>query len=423
MANKAPASAATHRWAFRTRLRRAAFGWRGSKLAITRIDEALAEIRAVARRDPAAAGEGAVILLEKLSPALCEVDSSSGALGNATWFAIKTLVPVIADAPVSIATRAAWLERLFAAMQNDDPPYIESLGDHWGVLCESAELASRWADELVPVLRRNLRERAKGVYAFFTGTAVCYSALFTAGRHDELLELLALDSHPIWPYLLWGARVLVARGKVDEAIDYMKARAGSSTPDSAIARFGEEALLQAGRQTEAYERFAIEANQANSNLATFRAIAKKYPQLDADRVLRDLIAATPGEGGKWFATAKSLKRFDHAATLAWASPCDPKTLTRAARDHVSSQPAFAAQAALAALHWMSLGHGYELSGVDVLEAHRLAIEAGQHAEEHKQIEHQIEQTLASTRPMATWMRQVLGLAAVDSSTAGGTRRT
>jgi len=40
---------------FRARLRRAAFGWRGSKLAIVRIDEALAEIRAVARHDPAAA--------------------------------------------------------------------------------------------------------------------------------------------------------------------------------------------------------------------------------------------------------------------------------------------------------------------------------------------------------------------------------
>ena len=131
MATDAPASAAAHMWAFRARLRRAAFGWRGSKLAIARIDEALAEMRAVARRDPAAAGEGAVILLEKLSPALCEVDSSSGALGNATWSAVKTLVPVIAAAPVSAATRTRWLERLFTALQDDDPPYIESLGDQW----------------------------------------------------------------------------------------------------------------------------------------------------------------------------------------------------------------------------------------------------------------------------------------------------
>jgi hypothetical protein len=69
------------------------------------IDEALAEIRAIARRGPAAAGEGAVILLEKLPLALCEVDSCASALGNATWSAVKTLVPMIADAPVNVAFR------------------------------------------------------------------------------------------------------------------------------------------------------------------------------------------------------------------------------------------------------------------------------------------------------------------------------
>ncbi len=40
-------------WAFRARFRRTAFGWKGSKLAIERIHEALTEIRAVARQDPA----------------------------------------------------------------------------------------------------------------------------------------------------------------------------------------------------------------------------------------------------------------------------------------------------------------------------------------------------------------------------------
>ncbi|HAX20948.1 MAG TPA: hypothetical protein DCY64_11780 [Hydrogenophaga sp.] len=56
-------------WAFRTRFRRAAFGWKCTQLAIGRISEALTEIRAVARHDPARAAEGAVLLLEKLSPA------------------------------------------------------------------------------------------------------------------------------------------------------------------------------------------------------------------------------------------------------------------------------------------------------------------------------------------------------------------
>ena len=39
-----------HPWACRARFRRAAFGWKGSKLAIERIHEALAEICAVAHQ-------------------------------------------------------------------------------------------------------------------------------------------------------------------------------------------------------------------------------------------------------------------------------------------------------------------------------------------------------------------------------------
>ena len=79
-------------WAFRSCFRRGAFGWSASRLAIGRIDEALADIKAVARHDPATAADGAVLLLEKLSPALSQVDSSSGALGNAAFAAVQTLV-------------------------------------------------------------------------------------------------------------------------------------------------------------------------------------------------------------------------------------------------------------------------------------------------------------------------------------------
>jgi hypothetical protein len=49
-------------------------------------------------------------------------------------------------------------------------------------------------------------------------------------------------------------------------------------------------------------------------LATYRAIAKKYPEIAPEQVLRDLVVSTPGEPGKWFATAKSLKQFDRKAT-------------------------------------------------------------------------------------------------------------
>jgi hypothetical protein len=396
-------------WAFRTRFRRSAFGWAGSKLAINRIDEALAEIRAVARHDQAAAAEGAVLLLEKISPALCQVDSSSGALGNATCSAVQTLVPFIAGAQVDDAVRVKWLEKLFAAIQDDDPPYIESLGEHWGNLCVSVELASRWADDLVPLLRRAQAERKRGVFAWVSGSSVCYSALFKAGRHDELLALLEGDRDPIWPYRVWGGRVLLARGQVDEAIAYMAGRGSHDGPQAALAEFAEDALLKAGRRAEAYTRYAIGANQANSKLATYRAIAKKYPEIAPDQLLSDLIKSMPGEEGKWFATAKSLKRFELATALAWHSPCDPKTLTRAARDHLSSQPAFATEAALAALHWTSMGHGHDLTAMDAREAYRFALEAAQNADHNQQIEIRVRQMLSENRPMTPWLRQALGI--------------
>ena len=399
-----------HPWAFRARFRRTAFGWKGSKLAIERIHDALAEIRAVARHDPASAAEGAVLFLEKLSPALNQVDSSTGALGNATYGAVLELVPIIASARIDGAVRTKWLDRLFDAIQEDDPPYIESLGDHWGDLCATPELASAWADQLLPTQRSVLRERKRGTYAFFSGTTLCYSALFKAGRHDELLELLAMDPRPIWQYLVWGARVLAERGQVDEAIAYVREHAGSTTSLETIAHFSEDALLKAGRRAEAFDQFALLANHANSNLSTFRALAKKYPELASDKLLGHLIASTPGEPGKWFATAKTLKLFDRATQLAWASPCDPKTLTRAARDHLTKQPSFAMQAALAALHWMSMGHGYELTGLDAHEAHRLAIEAAANAQQIEQAQATIDKVLASDRPMSAWLRRSLGIA-------------
>ncbi|WP_213957542.1 hypothetical protein [Variovorax sp. dw_954] len=401
-------------WAFRARFRRTAFGWKGSNLAIERIHDALAEIRAVARQDPAAAAEGAVLFLEKLSPALNQIDSSSGALGNATYSAVKELVPLIGSAPVDTAVRKKWLDRLFEAIQEDDPPYIEHLGDHWGDLCATPELALSWADQLLPTLRSVLRERMRGTYAFFSGTTLCYSALFKAGQHDELLKLLALDPHPIWQYMVWGARVLAARGQVDEAIAYVRDRAGSTTSPVTIARFVEEALLKAGRRAEAFDQYALLANQANSNLSTFRALAKKYPELAPDKLLAHLIDSTPGEPGKWFATAKTLKLFDRATQLAWASPCDPKTLMRAARDHLVKQPGFAMQTALAALHWMSIGHGYELTGLDAHEAHRLAIEAAGNAKQTELAQATIEQVLAPDRPLSAWLRQSLGRPAAAS---------
>jgi hypothetical protein len=396
-------------WTFRNCFRRGAFGWRGSKPAIARIDEALAEIRAAARSDPVRGAEGAVLFLEKLSPALSDVDSSSGALGNATAAAVATLAPLTGAAPVADSVRDKWLERLYAALEDDDPPYIESLGDHWGPLCATPALASHWADTLLPGLQAVAKVRGTGQFAWFRGTVACYSALYAAGRHQEVLDLLTRDLWPIWPCLVFGARVHAARGTVDDAIGWLQERAGATVPAYALASVAEELLLAAGRRTEAYARFGIAANPANTHLATYRALAKKYPEIPAERLLADLIASTPGEEGKWFATAKTLRRLDLAIALAQRSPCDPKTLIRAARDHIDGEPHFALEAAIAALRWMAQGYGYELTGLDVLAAYRHAHEAGERIGVSDDVARRLEMVLADAGPRAHWMRQSLPL--------------
>ena len=120
-----------HTWEFKARFRKHAFGWR-SQPAITRIREAVAEIRRVSKKDAALGAEGAVLFLERLSPALERIDSSSGAIGIAVEHAIDNLVPVIAQAEVEPKARESWLQRLWQAIEDDDMPYLESLIDHWG---------------------------------------------------------------------------------------------------------------------------------------------------------------------------------------------------------------------------------------------------------------------------------------------------
>lgn len=151
----------------------------------------------MARTDPTRAGEGAVSLLVKLSPAVRDIDSSSGALRNATANLVEKLVPVIAVAPVPLRLREKWLERLRDAIEDNDPPYIESLGEHWGTLCAEPALALQWASRLLPLVENVMPGRRKGAYAYAKSGTLCYSALFHAGRFDELLAVLALDPQAI----------------------------------------------------------------------------------------------------------------------------------------------------------------------------------------------------------------------------------
>jgi hypothetical protein len=316
--------------------------------------------------------------LERVSGALEQIDSSSGAIGSAVYVAIEELVPIIASAPVEAKIRNAWLDRLWKAHEDDQIPYIESLTDHWGELCASREIASTWADELLPFVKQVLGP-GSSPGAHFHGTTAVLSALLFAGRHEELLELLELDRLRWWHYRAFGAKALVAMGRKAEAIRYAEACRGLNAPDAAISRFCEEVLLSCGMADEAYERYGLATGTRQTYLATFRAITKRYPQKDPRRILDDLVASTPGMEGKWFAAARQAGFLDTALRLAESSPCDPMTLTRAARDHGASDPDFAVGVGLAALRWISAGYGYELTGADVFMAARYAIEAARNA--------------------------------------------
>jgi hypothetical protein len=179
------AKEAGHRWEFKARFRRNAFGWR-SQPAVQRVREAVGEIKRVARRNPVLAADGAVTLLKRISPALESVDSSSGSIGTAVHNAIEELVPIIGAAPADPATRSAWLERLWPASEGDQIPYIESLAGHWDELCGSKEVASEWVDRLLDITRLAL-SRDQGTRGYFHGAPACLSALLRAERYGELV--------------------------------------------------------------------------------------------------------------------------------------------------------------------------------------------------------------------------------------------
>ena len=395
-----------YKWEFAPRFRRNAFGWR-SDLPIKRIKEALSEIRLVARKEPILAAEGAIVLLEKLSPALMNVDSSSGALGSMVNHAIETLVPLLTKADVDAATRARWLDRLWEAVQEDEMPYIEYLADFWGELCVEAKVASVWADQFLPIVER-IWSPAEPGHGYFKGTDACLSALHAAGRHDELLALVAKARYKSWHNRRWGVKALVALGKKAEAIRYAEESRGLNTPEGQIAEVCEEILLSSGLADDAYQRYAIAANRTTTNLATFRAIAKKYPNKDAADILRDLVKSEPGAEGKWFAAAKDAGLFDVAIELARRSPTDPRTLTRAARDFASKRPEFAIEAGLTALHWMARGHGYELTGFDVHAAFDAVMQAALGAGlDEPQIKAQVRQMIEVQPAVLNFVQKIL----------------
>ncbi len=231
-----------HKWEFKARFRRHAFGWR-SQPAIQRVKEAVAEIKSVARRDPVLAAEGAVALIETLSPALENVDSSSGAIGTAVNNALRELAVLIEDAPADAKTRDGWLEQLWEAHAADQIPYTELLADDWGALCGSKEVATAWGDRLLGITRMALSPD-KNLRGHFHGTTACLSALLRAERHRDIIDLLANET--FWPYKRWAVKALAAMGQRAEAIRLAESSRGAWTHDGDVDRICEDILLSSG---------------------------------------------------------------------------------------------------------------------------------------------------------------------------------
>jgi hypothetical protein len=190
------------------------------------------------------------------------------------------------------------------------------------------------------------------------------------------LDLLNLDTIKFWHYQQYAVKALAAIGKIDEAIRHAEdCRQTINTSYEQVDILCEQILLLHGMRDRAYEYYSRGANQGTTYLATYRAIAKKYPEKSPERILLDLVDSTPGQEGKWFATAKEIGQFDFALKLAQQSPCAPDTLNRAASEFVETNPRFALGAALCALHWISRGYGYEVTSSDVLKAYQNSLYA------------------------------------------------
>jgi hypothetical protein len=266
------------------------------------------------------------------------------------------------------------LVRLWQAIQVDGVDYLWMVEDRWGELCGSREVASLWADDLLESLRTAWSDPRPGNYV--RGTCLCLASLVAAGRSGELLALLALERFPFWHHRKFGVQALVAEGRIDEAIAFAEASRGLNQPDIAIDAACEKILLGAGRVNDAYDRYALTANASSTGLATFRTIARKYPDPDPKKILLDL-AALGGDPGHWFATAKTAGFLDLAREFATTGRTDPRTLSRASRDLLARDAPFCMQVGRLAIERILEGNGYELTPIDLIDAYQHFMAAAQ----------------------------------------------
>jgi hypothetical protein len=346
-----------YRWAFKSRFRAHAYSWRGSALASKRLKEAVGEIKAVAKSDRKLAGEGIVSLIERLWPALEDIDTSSGVLGRVVHHTLDDVIPILISAPVDVETRSAWLERLFQAVMDDGVQYLAPVEDRWGEIAVYPELMKEYAERLCGMIRRVWVDEPPGGHVI--GTTICLSCLLETGRYGDLIELLACARVRWWHWHRFGAEALARRGMWDAAIAYADAcRGPHGNDDWRIDRFCEDVLIKNKRTEEAYHRYGLKTVTGPTYLSIYQETLKRYPDRDPRQVLLDLIEAR-GQRGKWFAAAKDAGFVDIALVCARDFTAEPATLVRAARAFAVKEPKFAAEIGLLALERLLNGSGYD----------------------------------------------------------------
>ena len=353
-----------HKWAFKSRFRAHAYGWRGSALASKRLKEAVGEIKAVTKSDPVLAGEGTVSLMERLWPALEDIDTSSGALGSVVHPTLDDLVPILISAPADMETRSSWLERLFQAVMDDGVQYLAPVEDRWGEIAVYPELMEDYAERLRGMIQRVWVDEPPGGHVI--GTTICLSCLLETGSYGDLIELLGCTRVRWRHWHRFGAEALARQGMWDAAIAYADAcRGPHGNDDRQIDRFCEDVLIKSGRTEEAYRRYGLTTVTGPTYLSMYRETVKRYPDRDRRQVLLDLIEAR-GQRGKWFAAAKDAGFVDIALLCARDFTAEPATLVRAARVFAAKEPKFAAEIGLLALERLLNGSGYD-PGVSLVQ--------------------------------------------------------
>ncbi len=380
----------TRKWEFKTRFRNKAYGWRGDRLAIKRLKEAVSEIRKAGKSDAAAAADGAIELMERLWPALQQVDGSSGALGNAVHLTLESLIPILIATPSNLETRQKWMERLFEAICDDGVQYLAPVEDRWGEICQFPELANQWADRILPVLRE--ARQTDGRAGWIDGSTLCLSCLLETKRYQELEDLLSLKSYSFWHFDKFQAEALARERRVDEAVAYAESRRKDSHDNHLIVTFCERILLESGRREEAYRLYGLKSVSGSTNLSVFRQTAKKYPEKDPRQVLLDLIESR-GDKGKWFAAAKSANLLDIALECAATGDTEPATLIRAARGFLDANPNFSAEVSLHGIRTLLQGRGYEPSTLDMIKAYESLMDAAERLGAKEQSRRRVEKML------------------------------